>query len=110
MAYSLSQCLEFERVATNIRGIRFTARIRSIIHGQFVDDTIILWEASPLITEILKMVLNRFLYASRGLTNVFKSHIFTWNTFSHKQRKIRDVLGYKVIGDWKEFKYVGLPI
>ena len=97
-------------MATNIRGIRFTARIRSIIHGQFVDDTIILWEESLLITEILKMVLNRFLYASRGLTNVFKSHIFTWNTFSHKQRKIRDVLGYKFIGDWKEFKYVGLPI
>lgn len=57
-----------------------------------------------------KMVLNRFLSASGGLANEAKSQVFTWNASALKQRKTGDVLGYKVNGDWQEFKYLGVPI
>lgn len=75
-----------------------------------MDDTILLMATSLLNAKVFKMVLDRFLSTSRVLTNVFKSHISTWNTSTRKQRKIGNVLGYKVIGVWQELKYVDIPI
>ena len=110
VAEALSRSLEEARFSQHILRIKFKEGIKSINHGQFVDDTTLLGAASPVITRRFQYYLHRFQEASRGKTSDAKCRIYAWNISLRKAKKIEERLGFKAEIDWKEFKYLGVPI
>jgi hypothetical protein len=70
MAEALSRQLEKARVEKSIPGIKITRGAQRINHSQFVDDTLLLGGASPIIAKRFKEILEEFMRALGGkITN-----------------------------------------
>jgi len=58
----------------------------------------------------IKQVLDIFLSASGGLLNKAKSQIYVWNVSALNRLGISQILGFSISNEWKNFKYLGLPM
>jgi hypothetical protein len=102
--------LEAEQRIGNLPGLQIAHGVKEINHSQFLDDTLLLGVASPIIARRFKRVLDNFLIASGGKVNCAKSKIYGWNLSGHHQDVISIIFGFPMIVSWKYFKYLGMPI
>ena len=109
MANSLSRRWEHDREIHKLPGIRFKEGIKSINHWKIVDENILLGSASVMISKIFKVNLENFLSTSGAAKNKDKIHIYTWNISPHKAKNIEEIMGFRVVRDWKDFNYLGIP-
>jgi hypothetical protein len=110
MAESLNRTLEWECTNGTIPGIKIAQGVKCINHSQFFDDTILLSGASKIMARRINQVLDTFLSVSGGLLNKAKCQIYVWNVSANSRVGITQILGFGISSDWKNFKYLGLPL
>ena len=59
-----------------LRGLKIARGVTNANHSQFVDDTILLGEASIIIVERFRKFISTFVKASDGKVSVVKSKIY----------------------------------
>ena len=84
--------------------------VRSANHAQFVDDTILLGDASTVIAERFKRFLSSFLKASDGKINAAKSKAYGCNFLPGNMARISRTLSFEGLTYWNSFNYLGVSI
>lgn len=77
---------------------------------QSVDATLLLGEASRIITRRFELVLDQFTQIFWGLVNKNKSQIYAWNIDARSIMGLAQILSFPISKDRKLFKYSGMPI
>ena len=83
---------------------------KDINHTQFVDDTILLGEASQIIARRFKNELHRYCQASGSKINLRKIQVYGWNINPREMLEITRVLDMDGAVNWDSFNYLGVPI
>ena len=58
----------------------------------------------------LNQVLDTFLLVSGGILNKTKCQIYVWNVSANIRVGITQIMGFGISFDWKNLKYLGLPL
>lgn len=77
-----------------IVGLCIAKGVENINHALFVDDTLLLGDASVLIASIFKGVLDEFCLILGSSLNIGKCHIYCWNTTSSMLNSISITFGF----------------
>eukprot|EP00253_Pinus_taeda_P033675 PITA_33675 len=110
MAETLSLHLENKRRKKEITGIDIVRGSKGINHSLFVDDTLLIGDASSLMARRFKETLDLFLQASGGKLNNNKCMIYTWNVPRYITQRISLIMEIPAQGNWSYFMYLGLPL
>lgn len=110
MSESLSRKLTAEKLNGNIPGLKPFHGAEALNHALFVDDSLLLGEASIRIARAINAVLNHYCRASGVLINENKSEVYSWNIDQRELSGITTLLSFKGQASWDGFKYLGLPI
>jgi hypothetical protein len=110
MAESLSQTLNKAISNKHILRIKIVRGTKKLNHSQFADDTLLISEASTVITHRFKSILDLYMDASSGLINKVKSQLFTWNTHLSLTISIATIFGFQSEEKWSYFIYLGMPL
>lgn len=108
MVESLGRVINRARETQQLNGIKITSDLEPITHQQFVDDTMLFGLSNIIEEKGLKKILNNYSTISRQDINTLKSNITFLNTNKDLERKILNILKYK-IGELP-CKYIGLPL
>ena len=93
-----------------IQGLSFNAGVQPINHALFMDDTILLGSASPIIARTFLQSLDLLLRSSRNMVNLDKFHLYGWNCNVNTLWNISQILKIKFNHNWTHFSYLGIPI
>lgn len=90
------------------KGVGVHRDLEPISHSQFVDDTILFWEASDQEVVVIKETLDEYVEASSQIMNKNKSQVFLVNTSQRNQNKIEKILEFQT----ESFPsiYLGVPL
>ena len=102
--------LEQARRDQELSGVRMARGTKDIKHVLFVDDTILLEDASQIIARRIKNELDRYCQASRSKLNLRKSQIYSYNINPKEMSGISCILDIEGVTSWDSFKYLGFPV
>jgi hypothetical protein len=105
----LSYQLGNAQVQKNLQGLRIVQGVKDINHAQFMDDTLLLGGAIPIIAKKFKEELDAYAAASGSEISQAKSNIYGWNITPNEMLGITRALGMEGHTNWEAFKYLGIP-
>eukprot|EP00253_Pinus_taeda_P017516 PITA_17516 len=108
MVEGLERSLSEANQTNQLKGIKVVHQGPTLMHQQFVDDTILMGTSTVKEARTFSKVLRTFTEASSMEINITKSKLFFFNTFIPVQRNLSKIL--KIERNSLPTKYLGIPL